>query len=105
MLFFALFLTFLKAEIKYSYCVKKDSGYVISDDQHSDYIVKGALSENISDNGWYKIRIEGVDGKDDYDLMYCTGFIEGYLNQEGMWNHFQLIKKQQELLLCLMMEY
>ncbi|KAK8878118.1 hypothetical protein M9Y10_004882 [Tritrichomonas musculus] len=92
MLFFALFLTFLKAEIKYSYCVKKDSGYVISDDEHSDYIVKGALTENVKDNGWYKIHIVGVDQKSDEDLMYCAGFVEGYLNQEGMFNHFQLIK-------------
>lgn len=92
MIILSLFFAFLKAEEQYSYCVKRNNQYLIEREETSESIVKGALTENISDNGWYKIHIIGYDGKDDEDLMYCAGFIEGYLNQEGMFNHFQLIK-------------
>lgn len=95
MLFFSLFLQFLKAQNspQYHYCVKtSDTTFEISD-KPDNYIAKGILEENISENGWYKIHIAGNDkATDENDIMYCAGFLEGYLNQEGIYNHWFLIK-------------
>ena len=94
MALFLLFLGLCSSQRQPSYyCLKSSSGeYSYTNDNSTDYIVEAYIEEDIFENGWYKIHIIGVDGKPDEDLMYCAGYLEGYLHQNGIFNHFTLIK-------------
>lgn len=49
-------------------------------------------NETLFTEGWLKLTIEGREGADSHDMLYCAGYLEGYLSHNEIYNHFQLMK-------------
>jgi len=50
-------------------------------------------NNSIHANGWYKMHVHGRKGAKSEDIMLCAGFLEGALAQEGIFNHYLLIRE------------
>ncbi|KAH0784978.1 Laminin A family protein [Histomonas meleagridis] len=76
-------------------CYKVNGAFTLKkgvDKNATGAVAYAVYNNSIHAVGWYKMHITGIEGNDDADIMYCTGFLEGYLAHEGIYNHYNLIK-------------
>ena len=89
--------------IKYSFseliettCKVLDNGEIQIFDGIIDKVKGDAWSYWISDSlfktGWYNLTIEGNNISSSKNIMRCAGYLEGYVSQHQIYQHYQLSK-------------
>ena len=94
--FFSLFVQKSFSELIETTCKVNSDGTVTIKDNVIDkewgdawsYWVKDSLNKT----GWYNLTVEGNENSESANIMRCAGYLEGYVSQHQIYQHYQLAK-------------